>query len=183
MSCGVARIAGLGARPNRVIESAAKQSSCAPAGAEKCKLALAATAALFNWRACARAGLPRRFAPRNDGWGKLCTRIQCEYDAAVIFFHIMKQPAVYIVTNRRNGTLYTGVTANLPQRAYQHREGQTKGFTARYGCKTLVWYELHGGMIEAITREKQLKAGTREKKVALIESANPDWVDLYDTLI
>jgi predicted GIY-YIG superfamily endonuclease len=95
----------------------------------------------------------------------------------------MKQPAVYIVTNRRNGTLYTGVTANLPQRVYQHREGRTKGFTARYGCKTLVYYELHEGMIEAITREKQLKAGTRDKKVALIESLNPDWADLYDTLI
>jgi putative endonuclease len=95
----------------------------------------------------------------------------------------MKQPAVYIVTNRRNGTLYTGVTSNLPQRAYQHREGHVKGFSARYGCKTLVWYELHGEMIEAITREKQLKAGSRDRKLALIESFNPDWKDLYETLI
>ncbi len=58
----------------------------------------------------------------------------------------MKQPAVYIVTNHRNGTLYTGVTSNLAQRAHQHREGRVKGFAARYGCKTLVWYELHDEM-------------------------------------
>jgi len=95
----------------------------------------------------------------------------------------MKQPAVYIVANRRNGTLYTGVTSNLPQRAFQHRAKQVKGFSKRYGCSTLVWYELHDGMIEAITREKQLKAGSREKKVALIEALNPEWIDLYDTLI
>ena len=95
----------------------------------------------------------------------------------------MKQPAVYIVANRRNGTLYTGVTSNLAQRAHQHREGHVKGFAARYGCKSLVWYELHDEMVGAITREKQLKAGDREQKLALIESLNPDWHDLYDTLI
>ena len=58
-----------------------------------------------------------------------------------------------------------------------------KGFAARYGCKTLVWYELHDEMYEAITREKQLKAGSRDRKLALIESFNPDWKDLYETLI
>ena len=95
----------------------------------------------------------------------------------------MKQPAVYIVASGRNGTLYTGVTSNLPQRAYQHREGMVSGFTARYGCKTLVWYELHGRMHDAIAREKQIKAGSRRKKLALIETLNPDWRDLYDDLI
>ena len=95
----------------------------------------------------------------------------------------MKQPCVYIVASRRNGTLYTGVTSNLPQRAYQHREGMLPGFTARYGCKTLVWYELHGRMEDAIAREKQVKAGSRRKKLTLIESLNPDWRDLYDDLI
>jgi putative endonuclease len=95
----------------------------------------------------------------------------------------MKEPCVYIVASGRNGTLYTGVTSDLPQRAFQHREGRMKGFSARYGCKTLVWYELHEGMIEAIEREKQIKAGSREKKVALIESLNPDWKDLYETLL
>lgn len=58
-----------------------------------------------------------------------------------------------------------------------------KGFSSKYGCKLLVWYELHATMIDAITREKQIKAGSREKKLALIESVNPDWMDLYETLI
>ena len=94
----------------------------------------------------------------------------------------MKQPAVYITANRRNGTLYAGVTSNLVQRAYQHRESLVPGFTARYGCKLLVWYEIHDEMTAAIAREKQLKAGLRKKKLALIEAMNPDWRDLYDDL-
>ena len=85
----------------------------------------------------------------------------------------MKQPAVYIMANRRNGTLYTGVTSNLAQRAYQHRSGQTPGFAARYGCKRLVYYESLDTMQAAIAREKQLKAGSRRKKLLLIESTNP----------
>jgi predicted GIY-YIG superfamily endonuclease len=94
----------------------------------------------------------------------------------------MKQPCVYIVANRRNGTLYTGITSNPPKRAFEHREGVVKGFAAKYGCKMLVWYELHATMIDAITREKQIKAGSRAKKLALIEALNPDWSDPYDTL-
>ena len=94
----------------------------------------------------------------------------------------LKQPCVYIMTNKRNGTLYTGVTSNLPKRAFEHREGLVPGFTAKYGCKILVWYEVHETMIEAITREKQIKAGSRKKKLALIESFNPDWKDLFDAL-
>ena len=95
----------------------------------------------------------------------------------------MKQPCVYIVASKRRGTLYTGVTSSLPKRAFEHREGLVEGFSAKYGCKILVWYELHETMIEAITREKQIKAGSRAKKLALIEALNPDWKDLYDTLI
>ena len=95
----------------------------------------------------------------------------------------MKQPCVYIVANKRNGTLYTGVTANLPRRAFEHREGLMAGFTAKYGCKLLVWYELHERMYEAITREKQIKAGSRAKKLALIEALNPHWRDLYEELV
>src|SRR3954463_7203829 len=95
----------------------------------------------------------------------------------------MKQPCVYIVASGRNGTLYAGVTSNLPRRAFEHREGQVVGVTKKYGCKMLVWYELHGDMIEAITREKQIKAGSRAKKLALIEKFNPEWKDLYDQLI
>ncbi|WP_324262425.1 GIY-YIG nuclease family protein [Altererythrobacter sp. H2] len=89
------------------------------------------------------------------------------------------QPAVYIMANERNGTIYVGVTSNLPQRAWQHREGVADGFSKRYGCKLLVWYELCGTMEHAILREKQIKAGPRAKKLALIEAANPQWRDLY----
>jgi putative endonuclease len=69
------------------------------------------------------------------------------------------------------------------RRAFEHREGLVKGFSSKYGCKLLVWYELHATMMDAIAREKQIKAGSRAKKLALIESANPDWTDLYETLI
>ena len=95
----------------------------------------------------------------------------------------MKQLCVYIMASRRNGTLYTGVTSNLPKRAFQHREGLVAGFSRKHACKILVWYELHGSMIDAITREKQIKAGSRTKKLALIEGVNPNWRDLYDDLI
>ena len=90
----------------------------------------------------------------------------------------MKQPAVYIMANRRNGTLYTGVTSNLPQRVWQHREGVVDGFTKRHGCKLLVWFEVADTMEAAIMREKQVKAGSRAKKLALIEGMNPQWKDL-----
>jgi putative endonuclease len=96
---------------------------------------------------------------------------------------IMRQPAVYIVANKRNGTLYTGVTSNLARRIYEHREGLLPGFTSQYGCKMLVWYEFYEDMPSAIAREKQIKAGSRRKKLALIEALNPNWRDLYDDLI
>jgi putative endonuclease len=86
------------------------------------------------------------------------------------------------MANRRNGTLYTGVTSNLPKRVYEHREGLAKGFTKKYNCKLLVWYELHDTMLGAITREKQIKAGSRAAKLALIEALNPHWNDLFETL-
>jgi putative endonuclease len=95
----------------------------------------------------------------------------------------MKQPCVYIMASKRHGTLYTGVTSNLPKRAFEHREGLAKGFSTKYGCKMLVWYEGHESMIAAITREKQIKAGSRAKKLALIEALNPAWNDLYESLI
>jgi len=94
----------------------------------------------------------------------------------------MKRPAVYIMTNKRNGTLYTGVTSNLPQRAWQHRESLVAGFTKRYGCKLLVWFEQFATMPDAIAREKQIKGGSRTKKLALIERANPDWRDLFEEI-
>jgi putative endonuclease len=94
----------------------------------------------------------------------------------------MKRPAVYIMANKRNGTLYTGVTSNLPQRAWQHKEGSADGFTKRYGCKMLVWYVVADTMDAAIAEEKRIKAGSRAKKLALIEGMNPDWKDLYDEI-
>lgn len=94
----------------------------------------------------------------------------------------MKQPAVYIMANKRNGTLYTGVTSDLARRAYQHREALTPGFPSRYNCTMLVWYELHGEIVRAIEREKQIKGGSRKKKLALIEALNPHWRDLYEEL-
>ena len=94
----------------------------------------------------------------------------------------MKQPAVYIMANKRNGTLYTGVTSDLVARVNQHRESVVPGFSARYGCKTLVWYEQHETMESAIGREKQIKAGSRKRKLVLIEAVNPSWRDLCEDL-
>jgi predicted GIY-YIG superfamily endonuclease len=94
-----------------------------------------------------------------------------------------KHPAVYIMANRRQGTLYTGVTSDLIQRVYQHKKGQVKGFTARYRCDRLVYFEMLDDMTNAILREKQIKAGSRAAKVALIEGVNPEWRDLYDDLM
>jgi putative endonuclease len=94
----------------------------------------------------------------------------------------MKQPAVYIMASRRNGTLYVGVTSDLVARAWQHKN-RTVGFTSRYGCKLLVWFEMHDDMESAILREKQIKGGSRRKKLDLIESINPDWQDLYEDIV
>ena len=94
----------------------------------------------------------------------------------------MKQPAVYIVASRKNGTLYTGVTSALVRRTWQHRISAVTGFTARYGCKRLAWYEIHETMESAILREKQIKGGSRAKKIALIVADNPDWNDLWDSI-
>ncbi|WP_255573706.1 GIY-YIG nuclease family protein [Erythrobacter sp. SCSIO 43205] len=81
-----------------------------------------------------------------------------------------------------NGTLYTGVTSDLPKRIWQHREGVAEGFTKKYGCKTLVWFEGHDTMDAAIAREKQIKASNRKRKLALIEAENPTWRDLFEDI-
>ena len=93
-----------------------------------------------------------------------------------------REPCVYILANRRQGTLYTGVTSNLAQRIFQHRQGLAPRFLSRYGCSRLVFYERYERMDEAINREKQIKGGSRAKKIALIEAMNPDWKDLYSSL-
>ena len=93
-----------------------------------------------------------------------------------------KQPAVYILDSGRNGTLYIGVTSNLVQRAWQHRESASDGFTQRYGVKRLVFYELHGDLEHAITREKRLKKWNRVWKLRLVSERNPEWADLFDEI-
>jgi putative endonuclease len=94
----------------------------------------------------------------------------------------MKHPCVYIMANQRNGTLYTGVTSDHARRVFEHRSGLIPGFTTQYGCKLLVWYERYERMDEAIAREKHIKAGSRDKKLSLIEELNPQWRDLYEEL-
>jgi putative endonuclease len=89
---------------------------------------------------------------------------------------------VYIMTNRRNGTLYLGVTSGLARRAWQHREGLIDGFTKRYGLTRLVYYERFEDIRDAIQREKTMKHWPRARKVRLIHGMNPDWDDLYETL-
>jgi putative endonuclease len=90
----------------------------------------------------------------------------------------MKQPVVYILASRPYGTLYIGVTSNLAARIEAHRSGAVDGFTKEYGVDTLVYFEVHADMYEAIQREKRLKKWNREWKIRLIEEMNPEWRDL-----
>ena len=93
------------------------------------------------------------------------------------------QPAVYILASERNGTLYIGVTSNLAQRIWQHKNDVVEGFTEKYAVHSLVYFELLDGMPNAITREKQLKKWNRAWKLALIEKQNPTWQDLWPTIL
>jgi putative endonuclease len=93
-----------------------------------------------------------------------------------------RQYCVYILTNRRNSVLYTGVTSDLKRRVWQHREKLVPGFTQRYNVFKLVFYEVTGDVNAAIAREKRIKAGTRQKKINFIEAMNPEWRDLYEDI-
>jgi len=95
----------------------------------------------------------------------------------------MKQPAIYILASGRNGTLYDGVTSNLVQRVWQHKNDVVPSFTKKYQVHRLVYFELFDDMLAAIAREKQIKAGSRVKKLTLIASLNPTWRDLYDDIV
>lgn len=95
----------------------------------------------------------------------------------------MKDGYVYIMASGRNGTIYIGVTSDLVQRVWQHREGIIPGFTKRYGCKLLVWYEHYDDLQEARHRELQMKKWKRQWKLSTIEGMNPEWRDLYPTLV
>ena len=94
-----------------------------------------------------------------------------------------KQPVVYILAGKKNGTLYIGVTSDLVKRIWEHKNNVAEGFTKRYGVHDLVWYELHETMESAIHREKALKEWKRAWKLELIEGSDPDWLDLYPTIV
>ena len=95
----------------------------------------------------------------------------------------MKQPCVYLLASRRNGTLYVGVTSNLIKRVWEHKNHVVAGFTDKYRVDRLVWYEPHPTMESAIRREKAIKEWKRAWKLALIEKINPGWDDLYEGLL
>jgi len=90
---------------------------------------------------------------------------------------------VYILFNKKNGTLYTGVTSDIIKRVFEHKNKLVEGFTKRYEIDKLGYYELHESVVSAIEREKRIKGSSRKSKLALIESMNPNWEDLYDSII
>ncbi|NLF97165.1 MAG: GIY-YIG nuclease family protein [Candidatus Riflebacteria bacterium] len=94
-----------------------------------------------------------------------------------------KQPCVYVLASKRNGTLYIGVTSNLVQRIWQHKNNEVEGFTKKYQVHLLVYYELHETMESAITREKRMKKWNRDWKINLIEKENPEWHDLWSGIV
>jgi putative endonuclease len=94
-----------------------------------------------------------------------------------------RQPAVYIMASKPNGTLYIGVTGDLPKRVWEHKDDSVDGFTKRYGVHRLVYYELHADMLLAIAREKQMKKWNRAWKLELIETQNPQWNDLSEEIM
>ena len=93
-----------------------------------------------------------------------------------------KEGYIYILFNRKNGTLYVGATSDLIKRIYQHKNKLIEGFSKKYGVDKLGYYEVYSDIENAIAREKQIKAGSRKKKIDLIEKINPNWDDLYDSL-
>jgi len=95
----------------------------------------------------------------------------------------LKQPAVYMLASKRNGTLYVGVTSDLIKRVWEHKQDFVEGFTKQYRVHTLVWFEMHEDMMSAIAREKALKEWKRAWKLKTIETLNPQWRDLYDDLL
>jgi len=94
-----------------------------------------------------------------------------------------KQPAVYILASKQNGTLYIGVTSDLVKRIWEHKNNAVDGFTKKHGVHNLVWYELHDSMNSAIMREKQLKNWKRKWKIRMIEEKNLWWQDLYQSIL
>ena len=104
-------------------------------------------------------------------------------NAGIQVHFVERQPAVYILASKQNGTLYIGVTADLVERVFQHKNDLSDGFSKKYAVHSLVYYELHADMISAITREKQMKKWERAWKIELIEKKNPGWRDLWDEIV
>ena len=94
-----------------------------------------------------------------------------------------KQAYVYLMTNKSNKVIYTGVTSDLIKRIYEHRSKLIEGFTKKYNVNKLVFYEIHDDISEAIKREKQIKNWSRQKKIDMINVLNEDWIDLYETIV
>jgi len=101
---------------------------------------------------------------------------------AISLVTMNRQSYVYIITNKAHRVLYTGVTSDLRKRVYQHKEGSVPGFTRKYNVKKLVYFEPFDDIRDAITREKQIKKGSRQKKIDLINTMNPEWRDLSEEL-
>ncbi|WP_370315287.1 GIY-YIG nuclease family protein [Thalassolituus sp.] len=110
----------------------------------------------------------------------LTHRIVCDWENKEC---LTVEACVYILASQKNGTLYIGVTSNLPQRVWQHKNGQADGFTKKYAIHRLVYFEQTSDIESAIAREKQLKKWRRQWKIDLIEGRNPDWVDLYPDIV
>ena len=131
----------------------------------------------------------RRSSPRITGFSNASNIgvVGCALDRTKCAVQIWRMKTrggcVYILTNGPNGVLYIGVTADLPRRIWEHREGIFDGFTKRYKLKRLVWFEVHDDIRTAIQREKTMKQWSRAWKTAAIERENPDWQDLYPTLV
>ena len=96
---------------------------------------------------------------------------------------LQREPCVYILASKANGTLYVGVTSDLVGRVWKHKNGDSSGFTNKYSVRALVWYEPHDTMEDAIVREKVIKRWKRAWKIRLIEETNPEWLDLYEELL
>ena len=120
---------------------------------------------------------------RNCEYYSICPSFRRRPESSFKDSAVIKQPAVYILANRRNGTIYIGVTSNLPRRVWEHKNDLIEGFTRRYGVHSLVWYETHETMESAISREKRLKEWKRKWKLELIEKLNPVWEDLYASIV
>jgi putative endonuclease len=122
------------------------------------------------------------FAGMTVGWGP-CNKLVIPAKAGIQYDGSMsKSPFVYLLASKKNGTLYVGVTSNLPGRIWQHKQGEVSGFTKKHRIQKLVWFEPHETMEAAITREKQIKEWKRAWKLELIEAGNPEWHDLYEDI-